>query len=72
MIVLWLLLVFVMTRVWVIAPTQMIRMATVLVGIAAGAFGTASSIAVLAHLKKNQRTLYVEELLSYEGGCKDE
>jgi len=66
MAILWLLLIFAVTKVSVIAPTRTVSMIIIIVGLAAGAFATASSIAVLSHLKKNQRQLYVEEILSYE------
>ena len=67
---LWLVLGYVMTRVSAIVPDQTVRIIILLVGIVAGTFGTASSIAVLVHLKKNQRSLYIEEITSYRDKSK--
>ena len=59
------LLIYIALNVSALVTDALIR--TIILAAAAliVAFGLASSIAVLAHLKKNQRQVYVQELLSY-------
>ena len=59
---LWMLLLFVMSRVVNITPNNTARLIISLAAITACAFVTASSIAVLSHLKKNKNQLYEEEI----------
>jgi phosphoglycerol transferase MdoB-like AlkP superfamily enzyme len=66
LIVFSLLLIYIAWKVLALAPDALVRS---IILIAAGliiTFGLASSMAVLIHLKKNQRQVYVQELLSYE------
>lgn len=60
----WALLFFTATQVAPLAPDAVAK--TLILGAVAlvAVFGTASSIAVLVHLTKNQRSIYIEELIA--------
>ncbi|KNZ42201.1 hypothetical protein [Acetobacterium bakii] len=62
MIVLWAVLIFVMLKIGDITPNQPLKAMIFTIGILVGVFATASSMAVLIHLKKNKKTLYVSEM----------
>ncbi len=64
MIVLWSILVYVLSKVVLIAPGTTVKMFVIFIGIMAGTFATAAMVAVLVHLKKNQKQLYTEEILA--------
>ncbi len=66
LVVLWLILCFVMAQVSAITPNHSIKTGIMSAGLLAGAFSTAASIAVLIHLRTNQKELYSEELLYRE------
>ena len=61
-----LLLVYITFNVLTLAPDHAVRGVIIAAAALIIAFGTASSVAVLIHLRKNQRQIYVQELLSYE------
>lgn len=61
-----LLLVYITFNVLTLAPDHAVRGVIIAAAALIIAFGTASSMAVLIHLRKNQRQIYVQELLSYE------
>ena len=65
MLTLWLFLIYIIPEVLGIAPQHMMKMTIAIVGVALGAFASSSSLAVLVHLKKNQKELYAQELSSY-------
>jgi len=58
----WLVLGFVLISVRSLAPNDLIRNVTLVVGSTAGIFVTSSLIAVMVHLKKNRVGIYSEEL----------
>jgi len=62
----WLLLIYIAFNVVTLAPDQAVKSVIIASAALIIAFGTASSIAVLIHLRRNQRSVYVQELLSYE------
>lgn len=62
----WLLLIYIAFNVIALASEPAVKGVIIAAAALIAAFGTASSIAVLVHLRKNQRQIYVEELLSYE------
>jgi len=62
MIVLWTVLIFVMINIGNITPNQSLKMMIFAIGILVGIFATAASMAVLIHLKKNKRILYITEI----------
>ncbi|SCZ81013.1 hypothetical protein [Acidaminobacter hydrogenoformans] len=62
----WLLLIYIAFNVIAIVSDPAVKGVIIVAAALIAAFGTASSIAVLVHLRKNQRQIYVEELLSYE------
>jgi hypothetical protein len=61
-----LLLVYITFNVLALTPEPAVKGVVIAAAALIVTFGTASSIAVLIHLRKNQRQIYVEELLSYE------
>ena len=63
MIVLWAVLILVMLNIGDTTPNQTLKVMIFAIGILAGIFATASSFAVLIHLKKNKKDLYVKELI---------
>lgn len=64
--ILWILQLYMISVVAGIAQDQVAKTVIILAGIVAAAFVTASSAAVLVHLKKNQTKIYTEEIISYE------
>lgn len=62
MVILWVILSFVMIQVSCITPNIMIKTVILCAGIIAGIFSTASSLAVVIHLKRNQKELYLKEV----------
>lgn len=62
----WLLLIYITINVIALVSEPAVKGVVIAAAGLIAAFGTASSIAVLIHLRKNQRQIYVEELLSYE------
>ncbi len=60
--VLWLILCFVMIQVSDIVSGHAVRIGILATGLLVAAFATASSTAVLIHLRKNRRELYKKEL----------
>ncbi len=58
----WLVLGFVLISISSLAPDELIRDVTLVVGSMAGIFVTSALIAVLVHLKKNRVGIYSEEL----------
>lgn len=64
--ILWILQLYMISVVAGIAQDQVAKMVIILAGIVAAAFVTASSAAVLVHLKKNRTKVYTEEIVSYE------
>lgn len=65
---LWMLIGYVMLQVLSVTETMAPRIIIVLAGVMACAFSTASSVAVLSHLKRNRDSLYTKEILSGEEG----
>lgn len=65
MLALWLFLIYIIPEVWGIADQQLMKMTIAFAGVTLGAFASSSSLAVLVHLKKNQKELYAEELSFY-------
>ncbi len=61
-----LLLVYITFNVLALTSEPAVKGVVIAAAVLIVAFGMASSIAVLIHLRKNQRQIYVEELLSYE------
>ncbi|MBK5244239.1 MAG: hypothetical protein JJE18_04285 [Eubacteriaceae bacterium] len=62
LIVLWTVLIFVMLNIEGITPTKSLKLTIFAIGILMGIFATAASIAVLIHLKKNKKILYITEM----------
>ncbi|MFA9423300.1 MAG: hypothetical protein ACERLG_06965 [Sedimentibacter sp.] len=63
MAILWTILTIVMFNISGIVENQNLRMIIFAIGILVGAFATASSVAVIIHLKKNQNNLYKDEII---------
>lgn len=61
-----LLLIYIAFNVLTLAPDLAVRGVIITSAALIISFGIASSTAVLIHLRKNQRQVYIEELLSYE------
>ena len=61
-ILVWLVLGFVLISISGLAPDDLIRNVILVTGSIAGIFVTSALIAVLVHLKKNQDSIYSEEL----------
>ena len=61
-----LLLVYITFNVLALTSEPAVKGVVIAAAVLIVAFGMASSIAVLIHLRKNQRQIYVEELLFYE------
>lgn len=61
-----LLLVYITFNVLALTSEPAVKGVVIAAAVLIVAFGMASSIAVLIHLRNNQRQIYVEELLSYE------
>lgn len=68
LIALWTVLIYTFTHIRGIVPNAETGYLIEGIGIGTGSFATASCIAVLVHLKKNQMKLYEEELRCYVGG----
>lgn len=62
----WIVLIFSITQIYQILSISGLRITIVISGAVVGIMGTASSIAVLKHLKKNRDALYKEELMNLE------
>lgn len=62
--VLWILQLYMISVVAGIMQDRIAQTVIILAGIVAAAFVTASSAAVLIHLKKNQTRIYTEEIAS--------
>lgn len=58
MIILWAVIIIVMLNISGIAPNRTLRIIIFTIGMLVGIFATASSVAVIIHLKKNQNYLY--------------
>lgn len=63
--ILWILLIYVISKVDDIAPNSIARIVVIVAGITVCSFVTASSMAVLSHLKKNKIQLYEEDTMSF-------
>ena len=63
MIILWIVLIIVMLNINGAVPNQTLRTIIFIIGILVGTFATASCIAVIIHLKKNQKDLYKDEIV---------
>jgi len=64
--ILWILQLYMISTVAGTTQDSIAKTVIILAGIVAAAFVTASSAAVLVHLKKNQTKIYTEELMSCE------
>lgn len=60
----WALLLFTAFQVVPLAPTSSAKVIILAVVTLVAVFGSSSSIAVLVHLTKNQRQIYIEELIA--------
>lgn len=60
----WALLLFTAFQVLPLAPSASAKSIILAVAALVAVFGSSSSIAVLIHLTKNQRQIYVEELIA--------
>ncbi len=63
---LWVLQIYMINTVGGIISDPVTKTAITIVGISAAAFATASSAAVLVHLKKNTIQIYTEEIMTYQ------
>ena len=64
--ILWILQLYMISTVAGTTQDHLAKTVIILAGIIAAAFVTASSAAVLVHLKKNQTKIYTEEIMSCE------
>lgn len=62
----WAIIVFVAFNVVTLTITTLIRSIIISTTALIIAFGTSSSLAVLAHLKKNQQEVYLQEITSQQ------
>lgn len=62
----WVVLIYSITQIIQILPNYGLRITIIIAGAVVGIMGTASSIAVLKHIKKNQDALYEEDLMYLE------
>ncbi len=62
LIILWIILSVVMININYSVSDSFLRTVIISIGILVGLFSTASSIAVIIHLKKNQKILYENEI----------
>lgn len=62
----WMLILFVALNVIALALSTVIRNLILITTALIIIFGTACSLAVIVHLKKNQTRIYTEEIMSYQ------